>query len=525
MILDLHQLDDGTALNADLCIVGAGAAGIAIAKEFLATPHSVILLEGGGPDSEPESQALYDSEVVGYPHYGIHRGRARVFGGTTTLWAGQALPLDEIDFQPRPWVADSGWPFRRIELEPYYGRAESVMGLQPQDYTRSLWPPVPKPGFDGALFRPLTSQFSPQPNFAVAYGAQLKHARNVTVVLHANVLRLNAGASGSAVDSLDIASLSGRRGTVRAKHYVICCGGIETARLLLVSDNVHQSGLGNEFDLVGRYFQDHIQAATLPIRNYRPILLDLQGSRYVGGIARNSKLALSNQLQESAGVLNATVGVTSDAFVSADSPVEAAKRLVKAVLNRRPGMARWQDLRRAVLAPHQLAGAAYRRYVKKQTAFRMEGTPHIGVQCECAPIASSRVALSSQTDALGVRRVRLDWELSPLVLKTVQVAVRSFGEQIARLGLGECDLETVEMQTAEKWGFFDSNHHIGTSRMSDSPRQGVVNPDCRMHAVDNLYVASSAVFPTGGHSNPTLTILALAMRLSDHLKTRLSAAS
>jgi choline dehydrogenase-like flavoprotein len=526
MIVDLHELGDGANLESDLCIIGAGAAGIAMAREFLGTRHSVLLLEGGGLESEAQSQALYESEVVGYPHSGIHSGRARVFGGTTTLWAGQALPLDELDFRPRPWVADSGWPFSRMELEPYYRRAEGVMGLGRLDYGLSRWPPLPQLASDGSKFRTATSQFSPQPNFAIAYGAQLKQADNVKAVFHANALRIHAHRNGSRVEMVEIGSLAGQRGFVRAKHFVVCCGAIETARLLLVSDNVHRNGLGNEFDLVGRYFQDHVQATGLPlIRGCGRELRMLPVAHYFGGIAQSPKLCLSETLQESECLLNAAVGVTYDEFPSLDSPVEAAKRLVKAVLNGQPGTARWVDLRRAVMAPHQVATAGYRRYVKKEAAFRMGGAPHVGIQCECAPIPSSRVTLSSQTDPLGVRRARLDWQLSPLVLKTVLAAARSFGEEIERLGLGECDLESLEAKTMEQLGFFDCNHHIGTARMSDGPRTGVVNPDCRMHALENLYVGSSAVFPTGGYSNPTLTILALVMRLSDHLKSRLAAES
>lgn len=523
MIIDLNNLDQAIAFQADLCIIGAGAAGIALAREFIHSPHSVILLESGGHAAEPESQALYDSEVIGYPHNGVHRGRARVFGGTTTLWAGQALPLDTMDFTERAWVPNSGWPLSRQQLEPFYLRAEKVMGLEPHDYMSSAWPETlqSKLQFDRKKFRTLSSQFSRQPNFEVAYRKELLASPNVTVVLHANATCINSSENGSRADSLSVASLCGKQASVLSRFFVICCGGIESARLLLVSDAVHKNGFGNQNDIVGRYFQDHVQAATLAVQNGWSNLRLLHDARYVAGVARSPKLAASEQLQQSEGILNATVGITYDGFVEQNSPVESAKRVIKSVLNRRLSAASWADARRAAAAPHQILAAGYRRFIKGQPAFRMHGTPHIGIQCECAPIPTSRVTLSKETDRLGVRRTRLDWRLSPLVLKTVSAMVRAFAAELTRLGAGTCNVDNIDSRTAADWGLFDANHHIGATRISANPAHGVVDANCRIHAIDNVYIGSSSVFPTSGHSNPTLTILALVMRMADHLKEKL----
>src|SRR5277367_6643245 len=285
MLLDLQEMQSGAVLQTDVCIIGAGAAGIALSREFLDTPHSVLLLEAGGINSEPESQALYESTIAGYRHKGIHTGRARVFGGTTTLWAGQALPFDAIDFRPRAWVADSGWPFERADMEPFYRRAEAVLGLPELDYAPTRWPEprLNKLGFDWSQFRIAMSQYSPQPNFSLAYGDLLRASRNVSVLLHANALEVETHREGSRAESAAISSLTGVRARVSARYFVICCGGIETARLLLLSDKQQQGGIGNQFDLVGRYFQDHVQLIAAPIRNaWRHIRL-LHDPRYVGG--------------------------------------------------------------------------------------------------------------------------------------------------------------------------------------------------------------------------------------------------
>jgi len=260
MIKDFAEFNDGADVVADICVVGGGAAGITLAREFIGTRFSVLMLEGGGLKAEVETQKLYDSEVVGLPHTGVHEGRARVFGGTTTLWGGQALRLDAFDLQKRSWVPYSGWPISREDLEPFYDRAERVLQLGPRISYRDLCAAfgLQAPGFDPARLYMECSQWSPKPNFGTTYRQELKNALNISVLLHANVTSIVTNDSAAAVEKIEFRTLSGKQGTAKARVYVICCGGIETARLLLASDRVEPQGLGNKHDLVGRFFQEHI---------------------------------------------------------------------------------------------------------------------------------------------------------------------------------------------------------------------------------------------------------------------------
>lgn len=529
MIVDFDDFPDGYSFDADICVVGCGAAGITIAREFLDTKFKVVILESGGEEWEDATQDLYASEVTGLPHKGIHAGRARIFGGTTTLWAGQTLPLDEIDFRKRPWTRDSGWPIDRSELEPFYRRAERVLNLNPIDYTASEWPYdwPPPPVYDRSKLRPLVSQFSPRPDFAAAYRKELKAAERIIVVLHANVVRLGVNAQRSALDEAEFRTLAGKCGRVTARFYVLCCGGIETARLLLASDDVETDGLGNRCDLVGRYFQDHVQAQLAPVILHRPLALSLYETFYWRGIAYNPKAALSEKLQEGRRTLNATAGVVSSELPNEDSPVEAAKRVVRRVLGRGPRQALGPDLRRVLSYPLEVASAGLRRLRLHGPAYAMSGEPCLAFQCECEPNPLSRVVLSSERDSLGMRRSRLDWRLTPLVLHTAKVVLETMADELERLGLGTVDVESSELLRGETdWErrMWDNNHHIGTCRMSSDPQKGVVDSQCRMHTVENLFIAGSAVFPTSGHSNPTFTILALAIRLADHFKVLLGRA-
>jgi len=531
MIVDLNDHENGHVFRADLVIIGAGAAGITIAREFFETGTSVLMLEGGGERWEPETQDLYISEIAGISHKGIHSGRARIFGGTTTLWAGQTLPLDEMDFQERPWVSDSGWPLKRADLEPYYRRAEGALQVKTIDYQAGNWPfkNISLPEYDPTRLRRLVSQFSAKPDFGAAYRASLKASRNITVVLHANVVRLSANGDASRIEGAEVRSLKGRVGSVKGRYYVVACGGIETARLLLVSDDVQQNGLGNAHDLVGRYFQDHVQslAARVSLRDRAHTMATFQPFRW-RGTTYNAKFALSERVQKECRTLNVTLGVTPAEGLSPDSPVEAAKRLVRGAIRGGFTNPLSQDLRKALRGPGQILAAASRRFILQKPAFQMTGDTFATIQCECEPTATSRVTLSCQRDALGVRRTKLDWRLTPLVRHTVIVGIETLAQELKRLDIGDVDLDSFALRRMDRgWEecLFDTNHHIGTTRMSVTPAKGVVNRDCGLHTTENLFISSSSVFPTGGHSNPTFTILALGIRLADHLKGLLARAA
>lgn len=525
MIIDFLRCPDGHTFEADLCVVGSGAVGITIAREFVDSRISVIVLESGGYKWETPTQGLYESEVVGLPHNGVHSGRARMFGGTTTLWPGQTLPMDELDFEKRPWVAESGWPLRRSDLEPFYRRAEGILHLAPIDYAARQWEASRFPAFDSSLLCARMSQFSPRPNFGATYRRQLNAARNVQVVLHANAAKLTVDADANAVRSLAIRSLSGKQGQVKAHAYVLCCGGIETPRLLLVSDDVERHGLGNRYDLVGRYFQDHVLSRPARMILNRPERgLPFLRPFFRNGVTYSPRVVLSPVVQRQRETLHVCMGFPPRHMASEESPVEAARRVYRRFFKAYRAKGLCRDLRLMLAGPRQVAAATKRRFVKGEPAAKRHSDVCVELQGECEPNWSSQITLSRSTDSIGVRRVRVDWRLTPLVKHTAVVAVETVDAEFRRLGLGHVDRASLDLARPDTpWssGFSDMYHHIGTCRMSSDPSKGVVNPDCRMHSVENLFVGGSAVFPIGGYANPTFTIIALAVRLADHLKDRI----
>ncbi len=524
MIADLHEFADESALHADVCIIGSGAAGIALAREFLGTSHSVVLLEAGGNRREEASQDPYKSLVTGLQHGGIHQGRVRTVGGATTLWAGQALPLFDTDFAKRDWVPYSGWPIDRETLDPYYGRAEDVMQIPHVTNDGRSWPSKTQVAYSDQ-FVGYFSQFTSVPSFSQKYRESLAAAPNIRLITHANVTSLEANSQASSLDRVEVRSLEGHRITVRARFFIVCCGGIESARLLLASDSVEKSGVGNGRDVVGRFFQDHPGVA-LPVRPLEKKRFDATyNSARKNNVRYSIKIVASQALQQSKRILH--IGGEIYYPSTEDNPVAAAKELVKIVrqphrLGELPGV-----LARVARRPHSIATALYRFYRHGTPPSVGSTTPYIGFGGEQQPNPDSRITLSDERDVLGMPRSALHWRLTENDSHSMSTYIKALAAEWKRLGIAAVDPDQLPIMGREKGeygGYVDASHHMGTTRMGTDLATSVVDANCQVHGYDNLYVGSSSVFPTGGFSNPTLTVLALCLRIGDRLKQQLAAA-
>jgi choline dehydrogenase-like flavoprotein len=492
VILDARGVADGTEIDCEVCVVGAGAAGITLARELRASSARVVVLESGGFDHTSETQALADGEVVGQNYAPLNATRVRVFGGSTFHWEGWCRPLEERDFAPRMWVPGSGWPLSWRELEPYYSRAQDICQLGPFDYRATRWAATgaqPLPLGDGSL-APAVYQFSPPTRFGVAYRQDLARASSVRVFLHANATQIVRRLDGLAVERIDAATLSGRRFTIKPRYVVVAAGGIENARLLLAWN------LGNDRDLVGRYFAEHPHASaalvalprSLGLSFYR--LRDMENTLVRGAIATSARLERERRILRLAATLDRV----------ADDPLAAYRSSAQ-----RDAEEFGEDV--AAVAQSLSARGDHELYA-------------LFARWEQAPNPDSRVTLGSQRDPLGVPKPRLDWRLSELDRRTVSEALKALALTLGGLGLGR--VYTRPLDDEEFWpGVFFGHHHMGTTRMHDDPQRGVVDADCRIHGLDNVYVAGSSVFPTGGYANPTLTIVALSLRLAGHIRDRL----
>jgi choline dehydrogenase-like flavoprotein len=537
----LHEFQDvieGEPLRADICIVGAGAAGLCMGRMFAQSNIKVCILESGGLVYEQKTQDLYHGVDEVLP---VQPGitRLRYFGGTTNHWEGQCTPLNAIDFKQRPWVENSGWPLTYGDLLPYYRNAQQICGLGDFEYRSIIWSLLDDKEvlFNKDKLDTFFLQLSP-PEYRFFGQALLEEAKswpNVNIYLHANVVNILTNDTDSRVKNLVAASLEGERRVVYAKKYVLAAGAIANARIMLYSNTVNKNGIGNKFDNVGRYFMQHPHvnfAEIVPSDDAGKKTLhaliggkNLPEEKYNGVVAQvGIKLTPSEQEKEK--VLNSSMQCGFG--VPLNSPeqvfVSMSKRLKRGQMPDKAAEKAWYLLKNAgkvlKFLPEAIEEGA-------DSALRHRGSDAILVQArlEQSPNRESRILLSDDRDALDLPGLRTQWQLNELDRRSFKVMASKLGAEIGRLEIGRLRLaewfqnfdttdNSPENWSPNMWGGF---HHMGTTRMSNDPRTGVVDGNCRVHGIDNLYVAGSSIFSTSGHANPTLTLLAFAFRLAEHL--------
>jgi choline dehydrogenase-like flavoprotein len=522
MIDDLRRLEDGAELEADVCVIGAGAAGIAIAHELLGSRADVLVLESGGRRRSAATERLNEGEANGLSETALTEGRGRLLGGTTALWAGQCLPLDASTPVRRPWVPASGWPFGHEELEPFYRRAEALLQIEGEVYDERVWDAfgIARPAVDPRRFLHRFTVWCPETHLGRLYRGRLAASANVRVLLHATATEIVTSPSGERFASVRAATPEGKRVRVRAKACVLSAGAVENARLLLASAGVHPAGVGNGHDVVGRYFQDHPNGHVATIRGHRiERLQELYGLLRRARIRYLARLSLSADLERAHEVLACSA---YPVFHVADhAAMEAARRLQRAAKGRRRPAALRRDLAQVARASGPLVSAARRRIARDRSAGVVPHRVTLQLHAEQAPNPSSRVTLTRRRDRLGVPLPSVDWRLTELDQRTAQAMVQEVARELRRLGLGDVRPEPWLAQDGWAGHMDDSMHQMGTTRLGTDPRTSVVDAECRVHGVDGLFVAGASVFPTAGAANPTLTIVALAARLADHLSAEL----
>jgi choline dehydrogenase-like flavoprotein len=501
VLRDARGIPADTVLDTDVCVVGAGAAGITLARELAAVPVRVTVLESGGLTPDRRTQDLLRARSTGAPYFPLHWIRTAALGGTTDQWGGQCRPLDAIDFEARPEIPLSGWPFGRGHLLHYYERAQAVCQLGPFAYDAEAWPDPARPALplQGDRARTAIFQLSPPTRFGVAYRDDLARAARVDVYLHASATELETTPEGDAVTHVRVACLRGPRFRVAARLVVLAAGGIETPRLLLLSSRAHPAGLGNAHDLVGRCFMEHLHldCGILELDDSR--LAALYDPHLAGSTSIKGALVLSPDTLRREGL------PSYSALLDTRVPT-----VVRRALRWLPESVAWR-----------LRTERARRLRNDRAARPIPGTRTVHSRMEQVPNPESRVTLGDERDALGRRRARLDWRLTALDKRSMRRALAILGEEVTRAGVGRWRAALDNDDAGWREPPHGGHHHMGTTRMHPDPRRGVVDADGRVHGTTNLYVAGPSVFPTVGHANPMLTIVALALRLADHIRARL----
>lgn len=537
MFIDTRQVNDGRALVVTVCIIGGGVAGLTIAREFEAHGIDTCVLESGGFEPDDATRDLCRGDATGIAYEFADGCRARFLGGSSNCWGGWSRPLDPWDFERRDWVPHSGWPFGLAHLMPYYERAHSVLQLGPLNFDPGFWEQaigrrdVRRIPLASGRVRDTVSQFSPPVRFGRHYRKELQRASHVRIFLHANVTALLSDRACTRISQVRVQTLEGKSMTVAARIFVLATGGIENARLLLASNQQMACGIGNRHDLVGRYFMDHPRMQAGSVRFApgwtRNKLYDIKynyQSRAVKAHGQHvaAQFALTPEAMANEGVLNARLCFCSEFPGEGSAGARSLFRCKQALLHKdQPGW-HWREEAGAMLRDpvntflYGFTRLFHPRFLIRNVSFQ--------VIVEPAPNPDSRVSLSlTKRDALGMPRVEVDWRIDALSRHTADRTLALVAQELRMAGVAEVDAGPSMFAEGwpDSWEREGTWHHMGTTRMHEDERQGVVDADCRVHGMDNLYIAGSSVFPTAGANFPTITITALALRLADHLRDQL----
>lgn len=547
MLIDAHTLPNQEVIETEVCIVGAGPAGITLAREWIGRGFRVCLLESGGLEVDPDTQALCQGKIISNDHYPkdeLEAGRRRQFGGASNRWhielgdrtGVRHTPLDEIDFTERDWLPYSGWAIGWSDLEPYYHRAQDICQIGPFAYDADTWADQKARAFPlkGDRLTTTVFQFGPRDIFAQDYREEIEKADNITAYLHANVVEIETNELANLVTRLKVACLDGKSFWVTAKIFILAMGGFENARLLLSSNQVQKSGLGNQHDLVGRFYMDHPGFRIGELIPAKPSIFHsaaLYDLRYVKNVPIAGKFSLTEAVMQREHILNTSIWLFPRPKGHNAKAIHSLKTLLSSARQGKLPKAAAAHVGEVFGGIDDILHVAYRSITKKQPILvdascggwssyadsdRKYAFFEVAAQVEQAPHPDNRITLSDEHDALGLPKVQLHWKWSDIDLYSLRRTQAILQEEFAGAGLGHYEPDPEEHMLSK---LYSAHHHMGTTRMHNNPQQGIVDANGQVHGISNLFIMGSSIFPTGGYANPTLTIVALSVRLAEHVTT------
>jgi choline dehydrogenase-like flavoprotein len=544
VLINAGELAPGSALETDVCIVGSGPSGLTLARELRGQSFRVMVVEGGGFASRRKLKQLNEGTTVGDNYPNPRWGRSRQFGGTANRWLVQIganqqgaryAPLDPIDFEQREETPYSGWPLRRADLDPFYERAHVHCQLGPFRYDTEPWvrPGSTPLNFPSGNLTTSMFQFGSKDVWTQHYADVVHRSGNLTTLINATVIEVETDPGGENVTGVRMINEAREEFHVRAKIVILAVGCIETSRLLLLSRGSHSRGIGNQNDLVGRFFMDHPQAFLSVIKPYDRRVFDTSGIYDLqpqGKYAVMAKLVFSEEAMRRERLQNACFALfpRRDHFMS-----EAFQSFFTVTLDvmhaSRPRNLGLHTKNMITGLPHLtqigmwwLQGTAHYPYISRGGWSTVKNRSLLFSMFELfslieqVPDPDNRIVLGERRDFFGVPQVQIHWRFTNRDRENVARMRQVFSQEVRKSGLGTTEFHPEPFTSPS------SVHPIGGARMSDDPSRGVVDANLKVHGVNNLYLASSAVFPTGGYANPTLTVVALACRLADRVKREMA---
>lgn len=512
MLSNLADASHAEALDCDICIVGAGAAGITLARDLAGSKQRVVLLESGSLEPDNAIQALNGGSASGARRLPLDATRLRYFGGTTNHWTGIIAPLFDSDFERERIAGMPGWPIDAVELKRHYKSALETLDYPDLDITQTPWTSEDRCGLSLATERIRQSllYYSPTIRFGPHYRRDLASVDNVEVVLNATLTDISQSDDAARVEQVTATGFHGHSVTVRAQHFVLACGAIENARQLRL---FHRRNPNSPFDparRAGQYLMDHPTAFCGRVRPTGSTSLaeiysdfDFAGRRY------RPVLSLPPATCKALDTANASAylwpiyeerGRLQSIRESFSGPSEDDERIA---------------LARAVDAQIPIADPNCRAPVDDNRDLQIKAI------VEQSPNAANQVQLGTARDALGLELPHIEWRTGDSEHRALLTLVKQLGAEFGRLGVARVRIDDWLLDGARAMNeeVEDYNHPVGCTRMSINSDDGVVDANCKVHGAENLYVSGGSVFATAGINNPTMTIVALAHRLAEHLST------
>ena len=552
MIRNGATLADGGETRTDVAIVGAGAMGIALVVRLAGRSGRVLLVEAGDEHFRPaDNLTFFKAESVDHPrHSPTELYRRRMLGGTTSVWGGRCIPFDREDFAATP--ERPGWPIEFAEVDAHVPDALEFADAGEPEFSANAaltGPRLPVGDAQADLTLDRIERYSKPTNIWRKWREFLARSPDVTVLSETVCTGVLDDAAAGRVVGLDVRTPTGARHRILAETIVLACGGFETPRLLLASRTTRPRGLGNDRDLVGRYYMSHLVSSA---ENVGTLKFAAPGSARAfdfaktrDGVYARRMILLSQEARQREGLPNivfrpsrppmddaAHGNAALSAMFLARSlliPPEYARSLA-AKLGSLPTLRAWREhsgnivadipgltrfsgdfLIRRVLASRKLPSVFL---------YRRDGAYPLEFNAEQLPNPDSRARLGEGTDSLGMPRLVVEWRYHEAEVDAICRAFRVLASAIAQTALGEVRLEPDLRASVARALVPQGGHHIGTTRMGADASSGVVDPNCEVWGVRGLFVAGTGVLPTSGFANPTLTALALAFRLAEHLVGR-----
>ena len=541
MIIKPNEIRNNEEIESEICVIGAGTAGLTIAREFIDTSTNVVILESGGDKPDSTTKELIEGKNIGLSYYDLKETRERAFGGSSHLWyyvpGLRSRGLDAIDFEKKDWIPYSGWPISKTDLDPYYERAHKLFKLGPYTYRYESWINPDEHNYlrnkEEDVFKTTMFQFARKDIFYNDYYNAFEKSENVKVFLESTVLNIETTENSQEVTHLTVSVKNELQFTVKSRNFILAAGGLENARLLLLSNMHAKQGLGNDYDLVGRFFMEHPHIwGQGHAGTYYPDELEKFNSNeiynfhYRNGIPLLGYLIFKEEVIRHNKLLNITFDFRGESIqfpARYSEGVAAIRNVLSNMKHGRINKEMFRELGEFFCNGTAVAYECMRRLVNGQVKnWNRYGLEETGIivklMAEQAPNPDSRVVLGDEYDLFHQRNIHLDWRLTDLDLESMKRSMDILNKSLQKKGLGYIDLHLNTDLSDMARKIYGGYHHMGTTRMHDDHTMGVVDKDCKLHGTHNLFVAGSSVFPTVGYANPTVTIAALAIRLADHLK-------